>query len=332
MESVVRAIVADAFSDADPTAFTETRTGNNKHTVVVTLANDRQVVVQYRDIKHGSLAPDARVTAYLDDRTGVPVPEVLASGRVDRHSYLVTRLVEGTNLHDQFESFSREEQLAIVETLGAHLGRLHERFQFDGYGSIAAANEHLTVPEPASSWREWIESYLEAGLEAFTAPVEDLVTPIRTTVSNHLLDLPDEPPAQFYPWDFRPGNVLVSGPTDPSIVAVLDWGDPLAADPGLSLAKSEYLIADWYADPELATDLRTAYYEGYRTTSSIPTNYFEQHRPIYRLVGITRSMYDSDGDITRPRYPMTDEATAAAFHRRHIEPLLAADAGSTTTR
>lgn len=322
MEQVVRDAVGDAFPDAEPTSFTETRTGNNKHTVVVTLRDRRQLVVQYRATAYGDLDPDGHVTRLVDERTDVPVPDVLAFGAVNEYAYLITRLVDGTNLHQHFETLPDDDRTAIVETLGAHLGTIHETFTFDAYGAIAAANDHLHVPDGTTGWRDWVARYLQAGLAAFEEPLTDLVDPIAAAVTGELDALPQTPTARFYPWDYRPGNVLITAQDDPEIAAVLDWGDPLAGHRELSMAKSEYLIADWYADPDLADDLRDAFYRGYRTTSSVPAPYFDQRRRLYRLVGIVRSAYDSSGQITLPRYPMLDEAGAATFHRTHLEALL----------
>lgn len=322
MEAVVRAALEDAFPGTSPTSLTPTRTGNNKHTVAATLADGRSVVVQYRDLEFGSLQPEGEITRLVGDRTDVPVPTVLATGTVQGYSYVVTNLVSGTNLHTEYETFSLNDRERLANRLGQYLGTIHDTFSFAGYGAIDASNDHLHVPDPSTDWRHWLQTYTETGLDAFSEPLLDLVDPIRTTLDTALDRLPQTPTASFYPWDYRPGNVLVTLADTPGVAAVLDWGDPLAAHRELALAKSEYLIADWYADPDDADALRAAYHDGYRTTTTIPSGYFERRRPLYRLVAITRSAYDSQGEITRPRYPMVDVTDAAAFHRRHLEPLL----------
>lgn len=322
MEAVVRASLTDAFPDTTPTSLTPTRSGNNKHTVAATLADGRHVVVQYRDLDYGSLEPEAHVTRLVGNRTEVPVPTVLATGAVRGYSYVVTRLVPGTNLHTEFETLPLDTRETIARRLGRYLGIIHETFSFDGYGAIDATNDDLHVTDRCTDWRDWLHAYTDAGLDAFTEPLTDLIDPIHTTIEDNVAALPPTPTASFYPWDYRPGNALISSVDATEVAAVLDWGDPLAAHRELALAKSEYLIADWYADPEDAAPLRDAYHDGYRTATTIPPSYFDTRRRIYRLVAITRSAYDSQGKITRQRYPTLDPPDAAAFHRQHIEPLL----------
>lgn len=50
--------------------------------------------------------------------------------------------------------------------------------------------------------------------------------------------------------------------------------------------------------------------------------YWDERRRLYRLGTIVRAVFDSNGEITRPRYPMIDTETATAFHREHICALL----------
>jgi len=322
MDSVVDAIVADAFPDTHATGVTPTRSGNNKQTVVATLADGREVVIQYRELGYGSLEPEGEVTRVVRAETDVPVPRVLACGELDNHSYVVTALVDGTNLHHEFEALSLADRRSVAAALGRYLGTIHETFTFDGYGAITVDDDRLHVESPTRDWRSWLRRYLDDGLAAFQPPLTDLVDPIRDAVHTGIDRLPDQPTPRFYPWDYRPGNVLVAGPQGPTIAAVIDWGDPLAAHRELSIANTEYLVADWYADPAAADELRAAYHDGYRATATIPEEYFEARRRIYRLTAITRSAYDSQGLVTRPRYPMVDDDAAAAFHRTHLESLL----------
>lgn len=324
MESVVREIVGRALPEATVTQIRPTRTGNFKQTVLVGFANRDSVVVQYRNVEHGPLRPEARVTEVIGEETRVPVPHILDVGQLGEHSYIVTQRVRGVNLHERFESLPREHRLDLCETLGCFLGILHKRFTFDSYGSVVASNGGLRTNETAVSWHEWLEEYLAEGLRGMQEPLDDLRERIQATVQGELDTLPDEPVPRLYPWDYRPGNVLLEQDSEgpEGIAAVLDWGDPLAADRELSVAKAEFLTADWYADPDLAEDLRDAFYSGYERETPLPDAYWESRRRVYRLVALVRSSFDSKGDITRPRYPMVDDAEAATFHRRHLEAVL----------
>jgi aminoglycoside phosphotransferase (APT) family kinase protein len=323
METVVTDIVEEVCPGAIVTALSPTRTGNFKQTVVVKLADAESIVVQYRSLDHGALRPEAQVTEVIGVETPVPVPEIHGVGAVGDHAYIVTRRVEGVNLHERFEALPPDRRLDLTRTLGEYLAVLHDRFRFEEYGSVVADNGGLRASGEATEWTDWVRSYLAEGLAEFPSPLSDLVEPVRETIEGNLDALPAQPSPRLYPWDYRPGNVLLADEeATESVAAVLDWADPLAAHRELSLAKAEFLTADWYADPGLADRLREAFYDGYREHLPVPDAYWDERRRLYRLIGLVRSAVDSGGDITRPRYPMVDEQTALAFHRRHIGTLL----------
>lgn len=326
MESVVTDIVAEVCPGATVTEISPTRTGNFKQTVVVELADGTRLVVQYRSLEHGALRPEARVTKVIGAETPIPVPAVLGEGSVDEKAFIVTEHVDGVNLHERFEALSPERRLDLARTLGAYLGVLHDRFTFSEYGPVVADNGGLTATGTGTDWRQWLDSYLEEGLASLPAELAAAAEPVRAVVQDALASLPEAPMPRLYPWDYRPGNVLLAEESgDGEIAAVLDWADPLAAHSELSLAKAEFLTADWYADPGLADRLRDAFYEGYREHVDVSASYWGERRLVYRLVALVRSAVDSKGAVTRPRYPMVDEDTAVAFHRRHIGALLPDD-------
>ncbi|MFB6112416.1 MAG: phosphotransferase family protein [Halobacteriaceae archaeon] len=326
MEGLVTAIVGDAMPGATVEAMEPTRTGNFKQTVVVRLATEDAVVVQYRDLDHGSLQPEARVSQVIARETSVPVPTVIAVGEVEGHSYIVTRRVPGDNLHRRFEGLRPAVRTSIARTLGRYLGELHATFTFEDYGTVTAQDGGLATTDDATDWRSWVRSYARDGLQAMTGPLTDLIDPIETAIEDGITTVPPAPTPRFYPWDYRPGNVLLAESDRKArrghIAAVLDWGDPLAAHRELSLAKAEFLTADWYADPQLADRLRDAFYQGYEREMSLPVAFWDERRRLYRLIAIVRSSVDSAGSVTRPRYPMIDEDAAVTFHRRQLEACL----------
>lgn len=333
MESVVADIVADAFPEASIETINPTRTGNFKQTVVVTLADRPSVVVQFRELAHGHLRPEAQVTTIIGDQTTIPVPPVLAVGDIEEYAYVVTERVPGVNLHERIESLSPDQRSDLVRTLGRFLGKLHRTFSFETYGEVRAVEETLRTSGPERHWHDWLEEYAWAGLEALPGSLELNREQIGTAITDGLENLPDHPTPRLYPWDYRPGNVLLedNDPQGIQIAAVLDWGDPLAAHRELSLAKAEYVIADWYADQTMANRLRSALYRGYKTEISIPPAYWNERRRIYRLIGIVRSAVDSQGAITRPRSPMVDPETAADFHQIHLRRALEGELPPVTT-
>jgi hypothetical protein len=99
------------------------------------------------------------------------------------------------------------------------------------------------------------------------------------------------------------------------ITAFLDWGDPLAAGAGLSVAKAEHLLADWYVDD--GTALKTAFRDGYAEIRPLP----EVGRT-ERVAAVVDSAVDSTGAVTRPGYPERTGAAAVEFHRRRLRSLL----------
>jgi fructosamine-3-kinase len=324
MESVVNEIVAALYPQATVTTARRIRTGNFKQTVLVDLADRESLVVQYRSLDHGHLRPEARVTEVIGEETEVPVPDILGVGQVDDRSYIVTHRVPGINLHERFESLPEERRLALTRTLGRFLGALHQRFTFPQYGPVVAINGGLTTTGDDVSWQAWLRSYVEEGLDAMESPLRDLRPRIERTLDAGVSSLPSAPTPRLYPWDYRPGNVLLDERETPSdrIAAVLDWADPLAAHRELSLAKAEFLTADWYADPPIADRLREAFYKGYQERMAVDDGYWDTRRRLYRLVALVRSAFDSQGAVTLPRYPMVEEEEALAFHRTHIEAVL----------
>ena len=105
------------------------------------------------------------------------------------------------------------------------------------------------------------------------------------------------------------GEVVVA---DGAVAAVLDRESPLAAAPALSVAKAEYLVADWYvADPD---PLRTAFATGYEAVRPLPPV-----EPVHRAAAVCRTAVDSTGTVTNPGYPEFDREAAVAFHRRALK-------------
>jgi hypothetical protein len=245
----------------------------------------------------------------------VPVPTVRASGDLDGGGYAVLDYVAGDDLHERFVDLSPGDQQALAHRFGELLASLQEAFAFEGFGAVTVADsdsdDSATLRATGSDdWPAWFEPYAHEGIDALPDAFGDLRDPLRAAVAD--ATLPASPPARLYPWDLRPGNALLAGG---GLAAVLDWGDPLAAAPGLAVAKTEHLVADWYVED--GAPLREAFREGYRERRPLPS---VPH--VYRLVAVVRSAVDSRGVVTRPGYPERRGEAAAAFHRERIEALL----------
>jgi hypothetical protein len=288
--------------------------GNNKATAVATFADGERVVVQ-RSADREEFRTELALTRAIARRTDVPVPTVRASGDDESGAYAVLDYVAGADLHERFVDLSVGDRRAIARRFGEILATLQEAFDFEEFGAVTVADgdatENATLRATGGTdWPAWFEPYAREGIDALPNAFADLRDPLRAAVEDAAL--PESPPARLYPWDLRPGNALVEGG---ALAAVLDWGDPLSAAPGLAVAKAEHLVADWYVDD--GAPLREAFREGYRGHRAIP----EVPR-VYRLVAMVRSAVDSRGVVTRPGYPERKSDAAVSFHRERIEALL----------
>ncbi|WP_435066167.1 phosphotransferase family protein [Halobaculum sp. EA56] len=190
------------------------------------------------------------------------------------------------------------------------------RVRRPGFGRATEDGPSDRSPESGSAgverWNEWFRGYALAGIDALPSAFDAVRPRLREAVADAAGSLPDAPRPRLYPWDLRPGNALVA---DGRVAAVLDWGRPLAADPGLSVAKAEHLVCDWYVDD--GDPLREAFRAGYREVRPPP-----RVPDVYRAVAVVRSAVDGAGVVTRPRYPEVDGAEAVAFHLDRIRTAL----------
>lgn len=316
-ERVVAAVCERAL-DATPATVREPPTGNSKRTALVTLADGRAVVVQYRGRLHVHDAA-AAVTRAVAARTDVPVAPVLAAGTLADPpvTYRVTERVTGDDLHERFADCDPVVRERLARTLGRHLAAIHEAFAFDAPGHVAAGADgnDLVVADPLPAGAFYRE-YLDCALADWPDVLADLEPRVEAALGARLGDLPAA--AHLFPWDYRPGNVIVRG-DPPEIAAVLDWDEPLAAHPGLSAAKAEFTLCDWYVRAEAdVSALREAYRAGYREVRPFPDGASDA----FRLLGMVASAADSRGEVTRPRYPVVDADEAVAFHRERLETVL----------
>jgi len=302
--AAVRALSA---VEASPTAVDPIVAGNRKQTAVARFETRSPVVVQTCP-EQSWLQTEAKLLTQIRDRTTVPVPAVITSGTHGGVGYMLTPLVTGENLHERFTGLALDTQRTLAERFGQYLAQLHSAFRFEGYGTLRESGTTLT-PE-TRDWSPWFERYAGAALERLPAEFDD----VRGELDD-LLTAESEPtasPARLFPWDFRPGNALYAAG---DITAILDWEAPLAAPAPLSVAKAEYLIADWYVDDP--APLRGAFRQGYEARRPYP------EVPLrYRAAAIVDSAVDSTGAVTNPGYPELDRESSVAFHRRALNGVL----------
>jgi len=342
MDEDVRAVLAREFPDRQVATVRPAARGNRKRTVIVGFAGGAcppapdGVVVQFGPLP--ALRTETAVARAVRERTPVPVPRVLAAGRIGSDAagrdsepdaahgrdrgYAVVERAPGADLHEQFVDLAPDARAAVAGAFGRYLAAVHDAFAgaFDAYGPIVAADggdaPDAGVGDPGAlaatgpdKWPAWLRDYAREGVRALPPALDDLRGPLRRAIDD--ADPPSRPPATLYPWDLRPGNALVA---DGRVTAVLDWGEPLAAPSALSVAKTGHLVADWYVDDPA---LRTAFRAGYRDVRPLP-----DVERIHRLVAVVRSAVDSRGEVTRPRYPELTGEDAVAFHRERLTELL----------
>ncbi|TQQ80803.1 phosphotransferase [Halonotius roseus] len=281
--------------------------GNRKETAIVRFPTRGPVVVQVAR-EAAWLRTEAALLRAIRERTFVPVPPVLAAGTHEGVAYMLTAYVAGSDLHAAFSTVDSATRRDLAGWFGRALARLHDAFAFDAYGRLELGESGFTASQ--SDWDAWFEEYGMRAIDRLPAVFDDLADDLRGLVA----EPPDsEPTPRLFPWDFRPGNALVA---DGSVTAVLDWEAPLAAAPALSVAKAEYLVADWYVDDP--TPLRAAFRAGYESVRAMPAV-----DPAHRAAAIAASAVDSAGRVTNPRYPPVDREAAVAFHRDALESVLA---------
>lgn len=295
--------------------------GNRKETAIVTLAGGERLVVQ-RTGDPAALRTETRLAREIAARTTVPVPTVLECGRIDGDdnrgdggAYRVVEAAEGTNLHERFTALSPARRRRIAGRFGRALGQIHGAFVFERFGPVVAADwvaggdrGGLRADGP-DSWARWFDAYVRECVDALPEQFADLTRAIEAAVEG---DPEADPTPRLFPWDLRPGNAMVD---DGTLTAFLDWGDPLAAGAGLSVAKAEHLLADWYVED--GSGLKTAFRDGYTDVRPLPDVSRAE-----RITAVVDSAVDSTGAVTRPGYPERTGAEAVAFHRCRLISLI----------
>lgn len=333
-DPVLQLILSGVFPDQTVSKVETVEQGNRKKTQIIRFGSADPVVVQ----RTSNLAV-GRTEAYLLEalrtQTSLPVPRLIASGTNHTVSWFVTELLAGSDLHRVFTTLNVDTQQQIVASLGYYLAELHEKFQFNNHGPLVVDDNCLvtqkSIETPQSNpntpdrkmatdqsnrshdqWREWFLEFGKKSIERLPAPFDSIREELLQTITDTTTERTPTP--RLFPWDLRPGNALIH---NNSITAILDWESPLAADCALSVAKTEYLVADWYVSPDEAPVLRDAFRNGYSSHRELP-----HVQPGHRLAAIANTAVDSKGSITNPQYPPVDRTTAISFHQDSLTRVL----------
>ncbi|MFW5999936.1 MAG: phosphotransferase family protein [Halorubrum sp.] len=287
--------------------------GNRKRTELVRFEAAAPVVVQ-RSSDPAATRTEAALLAAIGARTDVPVPGPLGEGVVDGTGWLVTPLVEGRDLHEAFVELGPAVRRDVARAFGRYLGEVHEAFRFSGAGRLGVGEETeseavlggdatLSVEDPADAGA-WVRRFGERHVGRLPADFDGLRGDLREALRG-AAEADADP--RLFPWDFRPGNALVA---EGSVSAVLDWEAPLSAPPGVSVAKAEHLVVDWYVPDGGTGPLRRAFRDGYESVVRLP--------PVsraHRVAAVASAVVDGEGVVTNPRYPPVGREAAVAFHR-----------------
>lgn len=297
--------------------------GNRKQTALVRFQNQDPVVIQ-QSTDPETLLTEGTLLQRIADRTDVPVPRPIASGQHAAGSWLVTPYLSGDDLHESFLTLDLPIRREIVRAFGRYLAQLHEAFRFDRSGQLRVTDGTLRVQSTTpnaetpggnrlngQTGESWLARYARASVERLPDEFESIRPALLDTITS---GVGTAATPRLFPWDFRPGNALLG---DGELTGILDWEGPMAADPALSVAKSEYLIADWYVGAETRDSLESTFHAGYSEERPVP-----DVTPIHRIAAIASTAVDSRGIVTNPGYPPLDRREAVDFHRRALEQTL----------
>mgnify|MGYP002760269568 FL=1 len=312
--------------------------GNRRRTAVVRFVDANPVVVQICPDPDATRV-EARLLDVIAERTSVPVPAPLGSGTVDGEGWLATALVAGNDLHASFTGIEPADRRRLARSFGRYLAELHDAFRFDAYGPLSVADGELAADGSgdlaaavaggletgtggegnggidrgtATEWGAWLAAFGRASLARLPSEFDAVRADAAAVLDEQRVE--PGPVPRLFPWDLRPGNALVA---DGRVTGVLDWEGPLAAGPAVSVAKTEYLVADWYVGSSAAERLREAFRAGYESVREYPTV-----RPVHRIAAVASSAVDSRGAVTNPGYPPVPRDEAVRFHRRALEALV----------
>ncbi len=317
LDAWVRAALSTVRPEGSVTSVDPIAAGGRRPILAVRFADADPIVVR-RGGDAAAIETEAELLATVASETTVPAPAPLGWGPSPDGpgGWLATPLVAGDDLHERFVAFDPPARRDLAAAFGRFLGELHAAFRFDEYGPLGVdAGELRAVnrSQPARSdrtaaWRDWLTARGRERLDRLPAAFADVADAARRRLDAWTPETAPTP--RLFPWDFRPGNALVAGDT---IAAVVDWEAPLAAGAALSVAKTEYLLADWFV-PDEADGLRRAFRDGYREARPLPTV-----DDVHRIVAIAETAVDSHGVVTNPRYPPVGRDEAVRFHRRHLQ-------------
>lgn len=236
----------------------------------VTLADGRRLVVKVPQVEQGTLS-EPQLMELVDERTDVPVPEVMALREVPEPAYFVMNHIDGETV-DDVESLAPDERRALAREVGEVLGTLHGiSLPFETFGRIRAGDDgSLYTIETFESWRPRFADLMDVNLDALGAlRLGDLEPRLRDAFDEALAEVPDVTTPRLNYYDCKPANLVLSrGDDGPLVAGVLDWESLSTTHWAFTLAFAERNLVEWPGDAEPGERerLRDALYDGYATS------------------------------------------------------------------
>jgi aminoglycoside phosphotransferase (APT) family kinase protein len=235
------------------------------------------------------------VLRLVGEATDLPVPAVLASGRVrdttgTRRRFGLYEFCEGET-PTPFGALAPATRQGVLRQVGSALGRLHAAHRFERTGGLARAGDGTvdsshagdgTVDSARAGDGTVDSSHAGDGTSDSSHAGDSLriCTPRGLHVpkkARHLLRwMADAGSVASRPvlthGDLFPGNLLVD--TDGRVTALLDWGNAHVTTAGYALARAEMRLVDWFRFPAgERRRLREALRAGYREHRPLPPDY-----------------------------------------------------------
>lgn len=185
------------------------RAGGTDH-IVFYVGDDRLLKI-YRP-ERNAFEREVKALTFAQGKTSFSVPEIVASGHLEGYDYLITTVVNGTELkRPDYLSLSREAQIKIASDIAHGLAELHTH-EPEGF---------------VNDWAEFVAERAETFIERQVARNVNskVIEQLPKYIDESLTLVPLEP-VVFLHGDVHFGNILFDMHVPlPKIAGLFDWAD-----------------------------------------------------------------------------------------------------------